>query len=239
MHHADFYTSSAAVGGAALAFGFGLFVLLSAPRSRRAHRGFLTLAFASIYACAASAPALAADWDPVALRLTTAAAVLLALLGGAVVAREWWITQGPPAVAAAHPTISWTVRAVILGGAMLAGLTAVGYTLVRAKPAASPYADYPAHVAYVRGTCTNSCGLNRRAAPDLHARARGEQLADGDRVRVLCQRYGGLVSLPGNRRSWLWDLLTDKTWVSDLFLSTSKSGAVSVELPRCPVKLPA
>jgi hypothetical protein len=121
------------------------------------------------------------------------------------------------------------------GAGLLAMAVAVGWTIAPSGELPSALATYPSLPFYVYGTCVHDkCGLNRRVRPSSDASTRGRRLADGERVIVRCQRYGGLVRAKGGRRSRLWNLLGDNTWVSDLFITTSKRGAESRGVPRCP-----
>ncbi len=132
-----------------------------------------------------------------------------------------------------------SLRMVVIAGPMSLGV-ATGWTLAPSNELPSALAPYPPKPFYVYGTCLNgACELNRRTEPKLDAPTRGRRLDDGERVMVLCQRYGGLVRARLRRRSTRWDLLADGTWVSDLFITTSKQGPTSRDLPRCPPHLPS
>jgi hypothetical protein len=142
----------------------------------------------------------------------------------------------------ARRRLTWrSVVTVALAGAFGAGIALLVSHLVQGDSSDySPLAKLKPHPMYVFGTCANNhCGLNRRTMPEATAPTVKSQLEDGDLVVVLCQRYGGRATARGNRESLLWDLLIDRTWVSDLFITSSKAGAVSGDLPRCPAHIVA
>jgi hypothetical protein len=123
----------------------------------------------------------------------------------------------------------WASRGAVVAMTATATL-AVVYIISRPEKARPPGAD----VFRVYGTCVaGSCGLNQRPTPSRTAQSLGV-LYDGDPVRVVCQLRGTMVRASPGHSSNLWDLLDDGSFVSDLFVSTSKSGARSANVTPCP-----
>lgn len=92
-------------------------------------------------------------------------------------------------------------------------------------------------VAHVFGTCANwSCGLNRRAAPNGQARKIGTSYQDGERIELLCRRFGGLMTAsPDKARSRVWYRARAGGWVNDLFVSKRDDSVHErVGVPACP-----
>jgi hypothetical protein len=186
---------------------------------------------AGVLTATASFVALATTWDAWQLRAVVCLAIfiaLMALVDDLVPRRKRQLVRR---ASQAHPRLGLKIMFAVV---LVALGVAVGAMLTRSTAPNSPLVGYTPKTFYVRGTCASgACGLNPRAHPKRDAARKGQPLADGSRVGVLCQSYGGPVSAPGHRRSSLWDLLKDGTWVSDLFVSTSKRGYTSHDVPRC------
>jgi hypothetical protein len=189
----------------------------------------------TVYGAIASLGALALSWDPPELRASVLVAVVITLL---VLDADFSPRAAPIFGKRTGPRTRAALR-LLAGAAVLATAMATGVIIAPSRQPPSALASYPPKSFRVYGTCVNdACGLNHRVRPQRRAPTRGRRLLDGELVLVLCQRYGDLMSTKGHRRSRLWDLLNDQTWVSDLFVTTSKSGPASRDVPRCPPTVP-
>jgi hypothetical protein len=124
-------------------------------------------------------------------------------------------------------------RMAIAGVVVLAGGWAAVLVVIVGKADTTPsYGPYR-----VDGTCADlDCGLRQHTAPTTEAPHRGAKLlADGTAIRIRCQTIGGPVYLKhGKGASFIWDLLTNGRYVSDLFVNTTGYGTFDPVIPRCP-----
>lgn len=81
-------------------------------------------------------------------------------------------------------------------------------------------------------TCevSRACGVQLKAGPNSSSATVGAA-KDGERLTVVCQAEGELISL-GAQTSDIWDHLADGRWISDLFLDTGTRDFLPT-LPRC------
>jgi hypothetical protein len=239
MNSTNFYAFYGATAGGSLT----IVGMVQQIRSHREARSAITavvedalmrLRFAGaagVLTATASFAALATTWDAWQLRAIVCLTIFIALMAlvDDLVPRDK--RQLVRRAGQAHPRLGLKIMFAVV---LVALGVAVGAVLTRSTAPDSPLVDYTPKTFYVHGTCASgACGLNPRAHPRRYAAKKGRPLADGSRIGVLCQIYGGPVSAPGHRRSLLWDLLKDGTWVSDLFVSTSKRGYTSRDVPRC------
>lgn len=77
-------------------------------------------------------------------------------------------------------------------------------------------------------TGTDGAGLNARSAPSTSATVVGHY-AEGASVNVSCQTNGSVV----NGATWVWDRLSDGSYVSDFYLTTPTVDNFSINLPNC------
>lgn len=126
--------------------------------------------------------------------------------------------------------LAWAAPAVISVGAVAT------YLILQNEHSLPPGSLYKPRYYVVRGTCAaGSCGLNERAAPTPHSRKLGV-LEEGVLAGVSCQTVGYQIH-DGHKSSDIWDLLHRGAYVSDLYVSTPKTGSFSPGLERCPSKL--
>jgi hypothetical protein len=89
----------------------------------------------------------------------------------------------------------------------------------------------------ITGTCADlSCGLRQHVAPSTEASFAGAPLiADGTLVFIRCQTYGEpAYRHRGHEASLVWDLLKDRRYVTDMFVSTRSNGKLDPAIRRCP-----
>lgn len=109
---------------------------------------------------------------------------------------------------------------------LLVALVGVGLYLIAVAIEKNP----KTYTYHVFGTCAaQHCGLNERDKPSVHAEPLG-QLRDGDEVEIVCQLRGGLVRMPNDIRSRIWDKLDNGAYVSDIAVDTPPGGA---PIPAC------
>jgi hypothetical protein len=118
----------------------------------------------------------------------------------------------------------------MLGAGVAASVLPSGQHLPTARSAT----DVP-HLYEVYGTCAmRHCGLNAHTEPDDGAPV-VDRIADETVIKVLCQAVGARFVYPPGQVSRIWDLLTDRRWVSDLYVRTphSSEGVFSPQIERC------
>jgi surface antigen len=77
-------------------------------------------------------------------------------------------------------------------------------------------------------TGTGGSGVNARSAPSTGASIVGHY-ADGASINISCQTNGGVV----NGATWVWDQLSNGSYVSDYYTTTPTVDNFSVNLPNC------
>lgn len=202
-------------------------------------------------------PAGTAVGETVALRATATPGVTAVRFQGRWTDADGirrWHTIGTDRVAGDGFSMAWAtaalkeqravyVRAVTLTRGGKAGARSAAVRLgAAAAPAATPAVEATGGVAgqsaaavrhTVKGTCasTRECRANARSGPGT-TYARTGQLAEGERVDVVCQGNGEtVVTLAGV--SSVWNRLLDGSWVSDLYLDTAGKPGFSPAIPRC------
>ena len=105
-----------------------------------------------------------------------------------------------------------TARAAVVGGAIGAAL------LTAATASAVTY--------YVSGT--SGAGLNARSAPNTGASIVGHY-NEGAALDIVCQTNGTEV----NSATWVWDKLSNGSYVTDYYTNTPTVDDFSVNLPNC------
>jgi hypothetical protein len=232
--HKDLYIGTAALCTA-------LFVLLveealrlaSAQRPVRAvlpH--WRVLSATAVVGLLASGLALGFALDPPWLRIVTLACLLTTVtVGAALVAATVTLQRGQQVVSPGQRRPLAVALAIPLGAVI--ALAVGGWNVL--EPAGSLLPEFRRSAFVVYGTCVNdACGLRQRLKPDVHGAIHGRLISDGERIELICQRTAGLITTRDGQASRQWDLTPSRLWVSDLFVSTSKQGYVSRDLPRCP-----
>jgi surface antigen len=118
----------------------------------------------------------------------------------------------------------------LAGAALFAGALTIGATLAAAQPACdTPGNPCPQGASSAPGVIDVSAGytLTVRRAPRKNA-AKVRKLADGARVRIVCQTDGDqMTGTFGTSR--LWDQLQNGGYVSDTYVYTGSDGRVAPE----------
>ncbi len=101
-------------------------------------------------------------------------------------------------------------------------------------PLVPPAATGPSLRYRVQGTCrVGGCILLTRKGPGFSAHPIAGRLHEGDPVDIVCQDTGETVTQAGGPSSNVWDRLPDRTWVSDLYVTTPNVGTFSPPNPQC------
>lgn len=191
----------------------------------------IAVAAAAVVAIISSAYSLFAQDDPVWLRLSALVSMSVALV--TALGLYLWPARDRLAASTDTSRLSRFFRIAVVPLA-IAGAAAIGRWFP-ASTTAPFLAGYRRQQFTVEGTCVNeACGLRQHTFPEADAPTRGKLLQDGERIELICQRFGGNVKSHTGRQSQLWDLLPNRLWVSDLYVTTSKRGLRSTELPACP-----
>jgi surface antigen len=77
-------------------------------------------------------------------------------------------------------------------------------------------------------TGTSGAGVNARSAPSTSASIVGHY-AEGAGINIACQTNGSVV----NGATWVWDKLSDGSYVSDYYATTPTLDNFSINLPNC------
>lgn len=97
-----------------------------------------------------------------------------------------------------------------------------------AAVAATLYAGTAAYAATYVVSGTDGAGLNARSAPNTGASV-VNHYAEGAALSITCQTNGTDV----NGASWVWDRLSNGSYVSDFYTNTPTVDNFSVGLPNC------
>jgi hypothetical protein len=227
VNHGQFF-------GGMIAIAAVLLGMAASERRSTAHPApgpaVLTGVLAALLGAIGSAAALLSGSDAVWLFDGVLGVMLVGLLAQGI-GLLWWAVRDQPRPRARN---GWATLLLVL-------VVAAAVTTWRWLPsskAARFLPQYRRHLVHVEGTCLNdACGLRQHIHPRSDSPRRGGLISDGEPIEVICQRFGGRVTSRRSRRSELWDLMPNKLWVSDLFVSTSKRGLRSRELPPCPVSV--
>jgi hypothetical protein len=85
----------------------------------------------------------------------------------------------------------------------------------------------------VSGTCANgSCYVNECATPAVCGSDNEGELKEETAIDIVCQTKGERAKAPNGRHSDVWDRLSTALYVSDLYVSGTRSGRFA-NLPRC------
>lgn len=85
----------------------------------------------------------------------------------------------------------------------------------------------------ISGTCVNgSCYVNECATPAVCGSENEGELKEETAVDIVCQTKGEMTKAPNDRHSYVWDRLSTALYVSDLYVSGTRSGKFA-DLPRC------
>ncbi|TKA08884.1 CHAP domain-containing protein [Actinacidiphila oryziradicis] len=77
-------------------------------------------------------------------------------------------------------------------------------------------------------TGTSGAGVNARSAPSTSASIVGHY-AEGAAIDITCQTNGSVV----NGATWVWDKLSNGSYVSDYYTTTPTLDNFSINLPNC------
>ena len=180
----------------------------------------------SIAALLSAPPVRYAAWTY--FGLFVAANLALVLLRG-LRRKEWrwpaavaWVWERPKSILYGLGLALVAALGTVLGAATLGD----GSTHVTTLP--PPSGQYR-----ISGTCVNgSCYVNECETPAVCGSDNEGELKEETAVDIVCQIRGEMAEAPNGKRSFVWDRLSTSLYVSDLFVSGTRSGSFA-KLPRC------